>query len=149
MDRPGTCIILAKKYNIANSSWHLRSYGSIWTGPSPKKYYMDLRNFGPYNIFWVTDRSIYCQKRGNPVPVHITLYWPAALTKTNRENKNVKYNIWIYYTLRLYYPYLSLLASRQFNSTQTFKHNFLWLFFLVGGFVLIVIYLSYCNIFIK
>jgi hypothetical protein len=22
-----------------------------------------------------------------------TLYWPAALTKTNRENKNVKYNI--------------------------------------------------------
>jgi hypothetical protein len=26
----------------------------------------------------------------------ITLYWPAALTKTNRENKNVKYNIYIY-----------------------------------------------------
>jgi hypothetical protein len=21
---------------------------------------MDLRSFGPYNIFWVTDRSIYC-----------------------------------------------------------------------------------------
>jgi hypothetical protein len=34
-------------------------YG-IWTGPSPKKYYMDLRSFGPYNIFLVTDRSIYC-----------------------------------------------------------------------------------------
>jgi hypothetical protein len=29
----------------------------IWTGPSPKKYYMDLRSFGPYNIFLVTDRS--------------------------------------------------------------------------------------------
>jgi hypothetical protein len=36
------------------------SYGSIWTGPSPKKYYMDLRSFGPYNIFLVTDQSIYC-----------------------------------------------------------------------------------------
>jgi hypothetical protein len=60
MDRPGTCIILDKKYNIANSSCHFGSYGSIWTGPSPKKYYMDLRSFGPYNIFLVKDRSIYC-----------------------------------------------------------------------------------------
>ena len=33
------------------------------------------------------------RKRDSSVPVHITLYWPAALTKTNRENKNVKYNI--------------------------------------------------------
>jgi hypothetical protein len=33
------------------------------------------------------------RKRGCPVPVHITLYGPAALTKTNRANKNVKYNI--------------------------------------------------------
>jgi hypothetical protein len=61
MDRPGTCIILDKKYNIANSSCHFGSYGSIWTGPSPKKYYMDLRSsFGPYTIFLVTDRSISC-----------------------------------------------------------------------------------------
>ena len=37
-----TCIILDKKYNIANCSCHFRSYGSIWTGPSPKKYYMDI-----------------------------------------------------------------------------------------------------------
>ena len=58
--RNGTCIILDKKYNIANSSCHFGSYGSIWTGPSPKKYYMYLRSFGPYNIFLVTDRSIYC-----------------------------------------------------------------------------------------
>ena len=76
--RNGTClIILDKKYNIANSSCHFGSYGSIWTGPSPKKYYMDLygsiwtgpspkkyymdlRSFGPYDIFLVTDRSIYC-----------------------------------------------------------------------------------------
>ena len=83
---PGTCNILDKKYNIANSSCHFGSYGSIWTGPSPKKYYMNLRSFGPYNshmavygpvrhkkkyymnlrsfgpynIFLVTDRSIYC-----------------------------------------------------------------------------------------
>ena len=63
-DRPGTCIILDKKYNIANSSCHFGSYGSIWTGLSPKKYYMDLRSFGPYtcNIFLVTDRSIYCHE---------------------------------------------------------------------------------------
>jgi len=62
MARPGTCIIiLDKKYNIANSSCHFGSYGSIWTGPSPNKYYIDLRSFGPYNIFLflVTDRSIY------------------------------------------------------------------------------------------
>ena len=111
-------------YYIANSSWHWGSYGSIWTDLSPKKYYMDWSFWGPYNIFLVTDRSIYChmtlsamnyllyytfylkyagtvpepnRKRGSPVPVHITLYWPAALTKTNRENKNVKYNIGIYY----------------------------------------------------
>jgi hypothetical protein len=25
-----------------------------------EKYYMDLRSFGPYNIFLVMDRSIYC-----------------------------------------------------------------------------------------
>ena len=60
MDRPGTCIILDKKYNIANSSCHFGSYGSIWTGPSPKKYYMDLRSFGPYKNVLVTDRSLYC-----------------------------------------------------------------------------------------
>ena len=107
---------------IANSSWHWGSYGSIWTGPSPKQYYMDRSCWGPYNIFWVTElRSIYFFGDGSvyilpydpkwhelfailyflskiiiQVPVHITLYWPAALTKTNRENKNVKYNIYIY-----------------------------------------------------
>jgi hypothetical protein len=41
--RNGACIIiLDKKYNIANSSCHFGSYGSIWTSPSPKIYYMDL-----------------------------------------------------------------------------------------------------------
>jgi hypothetical protein len=45
MDRPGTSIILDKKYNIANSLCHFGSYGS---------------SFGLYNIFLVTDRSIYC-----------------------------------------------------------------------------------------
>ena len=64
MDRPGTCIILDKKYNIANSSCHFGSYGSIWTGPSPKKYYMDLRSFGPNNILF------------GDGPVHILPYDP-------------------------------------------------------------------------
>ena len=45
---------------IANSSWNWGSYGSIWIGPSPKKYYMDRSFWGPYNLFLVTDRSIYC-----------------------------------------------------------------------------------------
>ena len=34
------------------------AYGSIWAGPSPKKYYMDRSFRGPYNISLVTDRSI-------------------------------------------------------------------------------------------
>ena len=48
-------------------------------------------------------------------PVNIRKYWPATLTKTKRENKNVKYNIiqlWTFYEvnmlymdlLRLYWP---------------------------------------------
>ena len=67
MDRPGTCIILDKKYNIANSSCHFGSYGSIWTGLSQKKYYMDLRSFGPYKIVLVTDRCIYCHMTLSPM----------------------------------------------------------------------------------
>ena len=47
MDRPGTCIILDKKYNIANSSCHFGSYGSIWVGPSPK------------NIKWTSEASVH------------------------------------------------------------------------------------------
>jgi hypothetical protein len=54
MDRSGTCIILDKKYNIANSSCHFGSYGSIWTGRHQKNIIWTS------NIFWVTDRSIYC-----------------------------------------------------------------------------------------
>ena len=43
--RKGTCIIiLDKKYNIANSSCQLRViWQYIWTVPSPKKYYMNLK----------------------------------------------------------------------------------------------------------
>ena len=72
MNRPGTCIILDKKYNIANSSCHFGSYGSIWTGRSPKKYYMVLRSFGPYNMFLITDRSIYCHM--TPSAMNYLLY---------------------------------------------------------------------------
>jgi hypothetical protein len=51
-----------------------------------------------------------------PVRHQKNIIWTEAsevhiLTKTNRENKNVKYNIKIYYTLRFYFPYLSLLAQ--------------------------------------
>ena len=52
--RNGTCIIiLDKKYNIANSSCHFGSYGSIWTGPSPKKYYMDLQCHELFAIYYL------------------------------------------------------------------------------------------------
>ena len=58
---------------LTNSSWHQGPYGSLWTGMSPTKYYMDRsedvthkilygpkRSWGPYTILWVTDRSINC-----------------------------------------------------------------------------------------
>jgi hypothetical protein len=32
-------------------------------------------------------------------PVSIRINWPAALTKTNRENKNVKYHIILYFQM--------------------------------------------------
>jgi hypothetical protein len=35
-------------------------------------------------------------------------YWPAALTKTNRENKNVKHNIYIYTTDQTFGPALEM-----------------------------------------
>ena len=77
MDRPGTYIIILDiKYNIANSSCQFGSYGSIWTGPSPKKYYMDLRRFGPYKKILLTDQSIYC---------HMTLSAMNYLLYTDRS----------------------------------------------------------------
>ena len=39
------------------TSGHMAVYGPVC---HQNKYYIDLRSFGPYNIFWVTDRSIYC-----------------------------------------------------------------------------------------
>ena len=35
-------------------------YGPVRHQKNIIKYYMDLRSFGPYNIFLVTDWSIYC-----------------------------------------------------------------------------------------
>jgi hypothetical protein len=40
---------------------HWGSYGSIWTGPSPKNIiWTEASEVHLYNIFLVTDRSIYC-----------------------------------------------------------------------------------------
>jgi hypothetical protein len=53
---------------IANSSWHWGSYGSIWTGPSPKKYYMDrsfhivfffIYDFDPNKIIYEYHWCVY------------------------------------------------------------------------------------------
>ena len=77
--RNGTCIIiLDKKYNIANRSCHFGSYGSIWTGPSPKKYYMDL-------IWQYMDRSVTKKILYGP---HMAVYGPV------RHQKNI---IWTSY----------------------------------------------------
>ena len=49
------------------TSGHMAVYGpvrhpkNIILTSSPKKYYMNLRSFGPNNILLVTYRSIYCQ----------------------------------------------------------------------------------------
>ena len=83
------------------------SYGSIWTGPSPKKYYMDRSFWGPYNILLVTDhKNVKCDIISHYVFIlyYITLYvfiFPICL-------KNVKCDI---ITLRFYFPYFSLLAQ--------------------------------------
>ena len=53
-------IILDKKYNIANSSCHFGSYGSIWTGPSPKNIIWTSETSVHIIYFLVTDQSIYC-----------------------------------------------------------------------------------------
>jgi hypothetical protein len=45
------------------------------------------------------------QIENEAVQVHITLYWPTALTKTNRENKNIKYNIIVYYYIYKFLVY--------------------------------------------
>ena len=82
MDRPDTYINLDKKYNIANSSCHFGSYDSISTGPSPKKYYMDLRGFGPYYIFLVTDRSIYCHMTLSAMNYLLYRYFIYAFRRT-------------------------------------------------------------------
>ena len=77
--RNGSCIIiLDRKYNIANSSCHFGSYGSIWTGPSPKKYYMDRIWTGPSpkNIIWTRSfgHIIFFWWRTGPY----TAIWPSV-----------------------------------------------------------------------
>ena len=67
-------IVLIKWQIVHGTEGHMAVYGSvrhqkniIWTsaavyGPVRhlKRYYMDRSFWGPYNIFLVTDRSIYC-----------------------------------------------------------------------------------------
>jgi hypothetical protein len=49
---------------------------------------------GPYTVIWPSVPWTICYIS---ILLHILLwYWPAELTKTNRGNKNVKYNIHIY-----------------------------------------------------
>ena len=100
--RNGTCIIIVdKNYNIANTSCHFGSYGSIWTGPSPKKYYMDLRSFGPYNIFG--DGPLHILPYDPQCHELFAIYWPV--------------NILVYYIMILfkqfYWPSCSHLTFRK------------------------------------
>ena len=105
-----------------------------------KQYYMDLRTFGPYNIFLVTDQSIYRHMTLSAMNYLLYMYCfqkfrfslisylffsntLAMLRDWNSLDRFRKYaflliegyvihNNIIYYTLRLYFPYLSLIASR-------------------------------------
>jgi hypothetical protein len=107
MDRPGTCIILDKKYNIANSSCHFGSYGSIWTGPSPKKYYMDLRSFGSYNIFLVTERSIYCHMTLSAMNYLLYILYDITCSKIKKKFLN-KYQGYRLQIVRVFWQYASV-----------------------------------------
>ena len=51
---------------LSNSSWHYGPYGSLWTGMSPTKYYMDR---SPQNIIWTEAKlkSIYYFMGDRPV----------------------------------------------------------------------------------
>jgi hypothetical protein len=40
------------EYNITNGSWHFGPNGSLWTGLSPTKQYMDLSFASVYIIFY-------------------------------------------------------------------------------------------------
>ena len=42
------------EYNITNSSWHFGPNGSLWTGMSPTKYYVDRSEAMNYLINMVT-----------------------------------------------------------------------------------------------
>jgi hypothetical protein len=77
MDRPGTCIIiLDKKYNIANSSCHFRSYGSIWTGP-----YTAIWPSVPWTICYIYTciywffRPIFPNQVSTSLFVNVNLQW--------------------------------------------------------------------------
>ena len=54
-------------------------------------------------------------------PVNIRKYWPVALTKTNRENKNIKYNI----TIEIQNSLLSCIHVQTINMSAciVWSHN--------------------------
>jgi hypothetical protein len=79
----------------------------IWTGPSPKKYHMDLRSFGPYNIFLVTYQSIYC---------HMTLSAMNYLLYNTKNN-----NHFIFYFTYIQYIYNPL--TKPINNIWTGTNN--------------------------
>jgi hypothetical protein len=107
----------------------VRHQTNIWTEASEVHIIFFWWRTGPYTAIWpeVTWSICYIilfisnnnagtvlepnRKRGSPVPVHITLYWPAALTKTNRENKNVKYNIYKYINIKIECRILTIIKT--------------------------------------
>ena len=75
--------------SIANSSRHWGSYGSIWTGPSPKKYYMDRSIFvfffkyiGNYQKCRVADISINGRNLHQCHLYLLIVYWISASNYT-------------------------------------------------------------------
>jgi hypothetical protein len=67
-------------------------------------------------------------------PVNILIYWPAVITKTNRENKNVKYNICICIFVFVYlYLYICICIF-----------VFVYLYICICIFVFVYLYLYVC-----
>jgi hypothetical protein len=94
----------------------------ILYGLTHKILYGPKRSWGPHSILWVIDRSINCHLARSAVNylLLLGLYWPKTKSEVNIILTGPCITYWPrkksivdeYYTLRLYFPYLSLLASR-------------------------------------
>jgi hypothetical protein len=80
---------------VANSSWHWGSYGSIWIGPHQKNIWTEASEV---HMILSSLGYLFC-----------LYFYYFSIGPWNCSNSVVY--ICIYYTLRFYFPYLSLLSQ--------------------------------------